>query len=174
MTTSKKCTPTPANNMRILGIDPGYDRLGLAVIQKEARIKEVLLDSMCLESNRQSSYGDRLLEVGQAVLEYIRVWKPDALAIETLYMSTNQKTAFKVAESRGVVLYCSNSMKVPVFEYTPQQVKIAITGYGKSSKDQVTDMIPRLVTLHDKRKRLDDEFDAIAVALTGAACIRSI
>ncbi len=158
--------------MRVLGIDPGYDRLGLAVVEKVARTKDTLLDSGCLESNRSSSYGDRLQEVGQAVLSYIKQWNPDALAIETLYMSTNQKTAFKVAESRGVVLYCANSMGVPVYEYTPQQVKIAITGYGKSSKDQVTDMIPRLVQLQGSRKRLDDEFDAIAVAITGAVCIR--
>jgi crossover junction endodeoxyribonuclease RuvC len=160
------------NSMRVLGIDPGYDRLGLAIIEKGLRSKEVLLDSTCLESNRESQYGDRLQEVGQAVLSYVRKWKPDALAIETLYMSTNQKTAFKVAESRGVVLYCANSMGITVYEYTPQQVKMAITGYGKSSKEQVMDMIPRLIVLGDKKRRLDDEFDAIAVALTGIVCIR--
>lgn len=160
------------NNFRVLGIDPGYDRLGLAIIEKGIRAKDTLLHSKCLETNRKSSYGSRLEEVGATLLNYIKEWDPQALAIETLYMSTNQKTAFKVAESRGVVLYCASSKQLPIYEYTPQQVKIAVTGYGKSSKDQVMDMIPRLLAIDMKRKRLDDEFDAIAVALTGIVCIR--
>ncbi len=160
------------NNLRVLGIDPGYDRLGIAIIEKGFRSKDTLLYSTCIETNRSSSYGSRLEEVGAAILRCVDEWKPHALAIETLYMSTNQKTAFKVAESRGVVVYCASSKQLPIYEYTPQQVKIAVTGYGKSSKDQVMDMIPRLLTLDMQKRRLDDEFDAIAVAITGIVCIR--
>lgn len=160
--------------MIILGVDPGYDRLGIAFIRKEKIGKETLLYSACIETTRGNTLASRLVELGSALTHHIQEWKPDVLAIETLYMSTNQKTAFAVAEARGVVLYIASLHKLAIYEYTPQAVKIATTGYGKSTKDQVTSMIPRLIEVPKKSIRMrDDEFDAIAVALTGAASIRT-
>jgi crossover junction endodeoxyribonuclease RuvC len=159
--------------MIILGIDPGYDRLGIAFLKKEKTGKETLLYSGCIETTRGTSLASRLQELGGELERAVLTWKPDVLAIETLYMSTNQKTAIAVAEARGVVLYIASVHKLLIYEYTPQAVKIATTGYGKSSKEQVTSMIPRLIAMPQKiGKMRDDEFDAIAVALTGAASIR--
>ena len=159
--------------MIILGVDPGYDRLGIAFVRKEKVGRETLLYSACIETTRGNSLASRLQELGHALEHAIKEWKPEALAIETLYMSNNQKTAFAVAEARGVVLYIASIHRLSIYEYTPQAVKIATTGYGKSTKDQVTSMIPRLITVPKKNiKMRDDEFDAIAVALTGSASIR--
>lgn len=159
--------------MIILGVDPGYDRLGIAFVRKEKVGRETLLYSACIETTRGNSLASRFQELGTALIHSIKEWKPDVLAIETLYMSTNQKTAFAVAEARGVVLYIASIHNLTIYEYTPQAVKIATTGYGKSTKEQVTSMIHRLISLPEKKGKMrDDEFDAIAVALTGSASIR--
>ena len=87
------------------------------------------------------------------------------MAIETLFFNSNQMTAMKVAEARGVALYESSKLGLEVFEYTPLQIKIAVTGYGRSDKKQMIDMICRLVTI-EKEIKHDDEYDAIASAIT--------
>lgn len=154
--------------MRILGIDPGYDRLGVAIIEKEKGGKEILLFSTCIETSRAQSFAERLLTIGDALSAILETWNPDVLAIEELYMGSNQKTAMRVAEARGTILYLAAKSGLLVRMFTPQEIKVATTGYGKSDKAQVTYMVARLVTLTPK-KRLDDEYDAIAVALTAAA-----
>lgn len=167
MTTFRRCTQTH-EGMRVLGIDPGFDRLGLAVIEGDPS-KPTLVWSTCVETKKGEAAG-RLAEVFRAVSDAVEAHKPDGAAIETLFFSTNRKTAMAVAESRGVVLAALGSKMVPVFEYSPQQVKMAVTGYGAASKEAVISMIPRLMVL-PPRKRLDDELDAIAVA---AACLPAI
>lgn len=159
--------------MIILGVDPGYDRLGVAILKKKNRRRELLLFSSCIETSRTKGIPERLVELGEALTRCIKKWKPEVLAIEALYMNTNQKTALTVAEARGVVMYIASLNNLRVYEFTPQAVKIATTGYGRSTKEQVAKMLPRLVALTDERKRRrDDEYDAIAVALTCAASIR--
>ena len=149
--------------MRILAIDPGYDRLGIAVVEGSAS-QPILLWSDCVIPPK-GAHAARLAEVSRAVTEAITTYAPDALAIETLFFSINKKTAFGVAEARGAVLAAAGLASLPVVEYSPQQVKSAVTGYGGADKRAVAHMIPRLLIL-PKKKRIDDEFDAIAIGIT--------
>ena len=153
------------NSLIILGIDPGYDRVGIAVVEKKQGTKEVLINSECLQTSSKDDFYTRLGQVGAKVAEVIEKYSPDALAIESLFITKNQKTAMRVAEARGVIAYEAVRAGIAIHEYTPLQIKIAVTGHGGSDKTQVMKMIPLLIRLSSK-KALDDEYDAIAVALT--------
>jgi crossover junction endodeoxyribonuclease RuvC len=148
--------------MRVLAIDPGYDRLGMAVLEGNAS-KPVYVWSACV-TPRKGAPSERLSEVFDAISEALAEYAPDALAIEKLFFSTNVKTALGVAEARGSVLAAAGKARVEVIEYSPQEVKLAVTGYGAADKAAVAHMIPLLITLPQK-KRLDDEIDAIALAI---------
>jgi crossover junction endodeoxyribonuclease RuvC len=158
--------------MKVLGIDPGYDRVGIAVIEKLPSSKERVLHSECLQTSVKDDFYTRLGQVGAKIAEVIGEHSPDALAIETLFITKNQKTAMRVAEARGVIIHEAIRVKIPVYEYNPLQIKIAVTGHGGSDKDQVMKMIPLLVKIPVK-KAVDDEYDAIAVALTCLASEKS-
>lgn len=153
--------------MRILGIDPGIERVGLAVLEKTGG-KETFLYSDCFKTSAKLSHPERLRLVGGEVKKIITEWNPEAFAIEKLFFETNTKTAMVVAEARGVLLYEAACAGIPVFEYTPLEIKVAVTGYGKSDKKAIMGMVPRLIQL-PPRKMIDDEVDAIAVALTCCA-----
>src|SRR3989338_9068453 len=156
--------------MRILAIDPGYERLGVAVLEKLPRQKETLLYSSCVQTSKTLPHAERLLKIASEVKKVTEEFEPNALAIETLFFATNHKTVMPVAEARGAVLVEAARAGLTVFEYTPLQIKIAVTGYGRSEKHQVTEMVKKLIMLpHGKRP--DDEYDAIAVGLT---CIASV
>lgn len=159
--------------MRILGIDPGYDRVGIAVIEKLPKQKEVLLYSECLQTSSKDDFYTRLGQVGVKIAETIEKYSPDSLAIETLFITKNQKTAMRVSEARGVIMYEAIRKNITVFEYNPLQIKIAVTGHGGSDKAQVMKMIPLLVKMNPKKTQ-DDEYDAVAVALTCLAHERII
>lgn len=152
--------------MRVLGIDPGYDRLGIAVVEGDPS-RPVLVWSDCILPH-PGSPEKRLAEVAQAVSSAISTYHPDALGIETLFFSKNAKTALGVAEARGAILASAGLASLPVIECSPQQVKLSVTGYGNADKAAVANMIPRLLTLPEK-KRLDDELDAIAVGIAALA-----
>ncbi len=156
--------------MRVLGIDPGYERLGIAVIEKREN-KDFLVYSECFQTSAKLNFNERLLLLGERVAEIIEKYKPTAMAIETLMFNTNQKTAINVAEARGVVLYEAAKNNLTIFEYNPLQIKIAVTGYGRSDKNQVTDMVKRLISI-EKKEMKDDEYDAIACAITCFASYR--
>jgi crossover junction endodeoxyribonuclease RuvC len=158
--------------MRIIGIDPGYERLGIAVIEGE-RTKETLLHSECFKTSASLPFAERLLLLGTHFEKIITQYSPELLSIENLFISNNQKTAMRVAETRGALLYIAQRNNIPIVEFTPLQVKDAIVGYGKSSKDQVAHMVERLIKV-PKGKRIDDEYDAIALALTASACHRGL
>ncbi len=158
--------------MKILGIDPGYDRVGIAIVEKNPSTKEVLLYSECFQTSSKDDFYTRLGQVGAKIAEIVTTFTPDALAIETLFITKNQKTAMRVAEARGVIMHEALRNKIPVFEYNPLQIKIAVTGHGGSDKTHVMKMIPLLVKIPTK-KALDDEYDAIAVALTCLASERA-
>src|SRR3989339_137290 len=151
--------------MRIISIDPGYERLGIAVLEKERGQKETLLFSECFKTSAKLPHNGRLALIGDRIKEIIKKYKPEALATEKLFFSGNQKTAMLVAEARGVILYSGSSLGLEVFEYTPNEVKIAITGYGRSEKRQMIDMVKKLIVVNSKTNS-DDEFDAIAIGLT--------
>ena len=154
--------------MRVLSADPGFDRLGIAVIDGP-RGSEAFVFSDCLSSDKTAEFSERLRDLGEQFVSLIALYKPDTFAIEKLAFNSNQKTAMGVAAVRGVLLYEAQKHGLSIFEYTPQAIKTATTGYGKSDKKQVAEMVERLIALPTK-KRLDDEYDAIAVALT---CIAS-
>ncbi len=158
-----------SKTIKILGIDPGYDRVGIAVVEKNPSSKEVLLYSECFQTSAKDDFYTRLKQVGSKIAEVVEEYSPTALAIETLFITKNQKTAMRVAEARGVIIHEALREDIPVYEYNPLQIKIAVTGYGASDKAQVMKMIPLLVKMPTKDTH-DDEYDAIAVALT---CIAS-
>lgn len=159
---------TPTRPERVLAADPGYGRLGVAVLAREGGRERVLFSS-CIETDKDLSLPERLSILSHEVAALIEAHAPDALAVEKLFFNQNVSTALGVAEVRGMLATLAAQHQVPVFEYSPQEVKLAVTGYGKSDKHAVMSMIPRLVSL-ESRKRLDDELDAIAV---GIACLAS-
>jgi crossover junction endodeoxyribonuclease RuvC len=114
---------------------------------------------------------ERLAAVTEAVADAIRTYAPDAVALETLYFSTNKKTALAVAEARGAVLSAAGGAGLSVLEFSPGTVKLAVTGYGNADKKAIALMVPKLLTLPPK-KRLDDELDAIAIAIAGLSTHR--
>lgn len=154
--------------MKILAVDPGYDRLGIAVIEKVAKQKETLLYSDCFTTNPKDTFYKRLHEVSLEIEKIIEEHQPDAFAMETLFFTKNQKTALHVAETRGALLDQALRHNLTIYEYSPVAVKIAVTGYGKSDKKQVTSMIEKLIKIN-KPIKYDDEYDAIAVGITCAA-----
>ena len=153
--------------MRTLGIDPGYGRAGVAVVER-TREKERLLYSSCIETDARDSIPLRLRHIGEEIERLIKAWSPDILAIEKLYFSKNQKTALGVSEARGVILYCAGKFDVPVLEFTPLQVKATVTGYGRADKRQMARMVATLLAL-PQPPRSDDECDAIGLSLTALA-----
>jgi crossover junction endodeoxyribonuclease RuvC len=161
-----KSTPTPRSSVtrRILACDPGYERLGVAVVEKKAG-KDTLVYSDCVRTSASLPFHARLKILGEAVEALIEEHKPDTVALEEVYFEKNAKTAMQVAEVRGMLSYIAAKAGLEVCQYTPLEVKVAITGYGKSDKRAVAHMVERLVVL-PKRKRLDDELDAIAIGLT--------
>ncbi|MSR70602.1 crossover junction endodeoxyribonuclease RuvC [Candidatus Kaiserbacteria bacterium] len=157
--------------MRVLAFDPGYERLGAAVLEKENGKKEILLHSECIRTSAKLDFSKRLMELGAAAEALIKKWKPDAVALEEVFFEKNAKTAMQVAEVRGALAYIAASKGLVVHHYTPGEVKIAVTGYGRASKADILLMVPKLLAL-PPRVRLDDEVDAIAVGITCLASVR--
>ena len=157
---------------KILGIDPGYERLGIAVLEKnKGDKKEKVLFSECFKTSAKLDFNERLFLIGEEVKNVIKKYNPEILSIETLFLTTNQKTVMHVAEARGVVVYEAAKAGLKIFEASPPQIKIATTGYGKANKEQIIKMVKILVEI-EKNKTSDDELDAIAIALTAFACMR--
>ncbi|MBI2618408.1 crossover junction endodeoxyribonuclease RuvC [Candidatus Kaiserbacteria bacterium] len=156
---------------RVLAIDPGYERVGIAVVEKSKAGEESLVYSECFETDAKEVFETRLLRIGGEIERVIATYAPLALAIEQLYFNSNQKTAMRVAEARGAIIYVCTKHNLRLFEYTPLQIKSAVSGYGKSTKAQVARMLPRLIDM-PKQKRRDDEYDAIAIGLTCLASER--
>lgn len=157
--------------MIILGIDPGYERIGIALIEKNKGEKERLIFSECFKTSKELKFEDRLLLIGQKINEIIKEYDPKILAIETLFLNTNQKTVMHVSEARGVIIYEAIKNKLNLFEATPPQIKIATTGYGRADKKDVLKMVRLLIQI-DESKKSDDELDAIAIALTAYAHLK--
>lgn len=150
--------------MRVLGIDPGFDRLGMAVLEGDPS-RPTLVWSECFLPEKGEPQA-RLAAVYKETSQILQEYAPDMLALETLFFSTNKKTALQVAEARGAILAAAGVASIPVHEFSPGTVKLAVTGHGSADKAAIARMIPHLVTLPPK-KRLDDELDAIAVAIAG-------
>lgn len=156
------------DSLIILGIDPGYGRLGVAVIKKTNKTKEYLIFSDCIETETSDDIYSRFKDIGQQISMLLDKYKPAEVALESLFIVKNQKTAMRVAEVRGIIIYEIVKRGLPVYEYTPLQIKSAVTGDGASDKIRIIKMIHLLVEVR-KKITLDDEYDAIAVALTHSA-----
>lgn len=155
--------------MTILGIDPGTAATGYGVIEKR---KDGLsyIDYGCIKTKIELTTAERLKETHNQLIKLIRKHKPDIIAVEDIFFFKNLKTAVKVSQARGVALLAAAKAKVLVTEYTPLQVKLAITSYGRAEKKQVQEMVKRLLNL-EEIPRPDDAADALAVAI---CCAHSI
>lgn len=150
--------------MRVLAVDPGYDRVGLAVMEYE-KGKEKLLYSTCVLTDKQAELNVRLQVIGVIITKTIKEHEVNTLGIETLFFNKNVKTAMGVAQARGVIIYTAMQENCVVHEFSPQAIKIATTGYGNSDKVAITAMVKQLVP-DVPLDALDDEYDAIAVGIT--------
>lgn len=162
--------------MRVIAFDPGYERLGVAVIERQSLPtgrQEILLYSHCVRTQKGLPFEQRLRELGSQAEALIDTWQPAAMALEEVFFSKSTSTAMQVAEVRGMLAYIAGSKRLPVHHFTPNQVKVAVTGSGRADKRAVARMVPKLIALVDK-KRLDDELDAIAVGLTCLASVRLV
>lgn len=150
--------------MRVLAIDPGYERCGVAVLAANGNAPE-LVYSACIETPAEQPFPERLGAIGTAIEQLIAAHTPDRVALETLFFSNNQKTAMHVAEVRGMLVFLAHRHRLPVFEYTPGEIKVAVTSNGAADKKQMMFMLPKLINGIAPDAR-DDEYDAVAVGLT--------
>lgn len=157
--------------MRILGIDPGYATIGFGLVETQrAQVHMVTYGAITTPAGLPLS--KRLFQIGTDMEELIRRLKPDEIAVEELFFNTNITTGIAVAHGRGVLLYAAEKSGVPLHEYTPSQVKLAVTGYGKAEKRQMMEMTKRLLNLKAV-PRPDDAADALALAICHARSFTS-
>lgn len=152
--------------MRILGIDPGYATTGFGLIVSD-RGQQTLLQYGTITTPKDLPFPDRLGVLYDDMQRLLEVTSPDAVAVEELFWGHNITTGIGVSHGRGVILLAIAKAGVPLFEYTPMQVKQAVVGYGKAEKRQVMDMTRRILRM-EKVARPDDAADAIAIALCHA------
>lgn len=147
----------------ILGIDPGYDRVGVGIIKRENN-KDEYIYSDCIVTDKSKDYSDRLQEIYISLNDIIKHYNPSIAVIEDLFFTTNQKTVIKVAQARGVIMLACIQNKLITQELTPLQIKMSLVGNGRAEKSQV-EMMVRQILKFKLDKRLDDELDALAGAL---------
>ena len=157
--------------MKVLAIDPGYGRIGFAVIEKREP-QNKLIFSECFETNKDTEFEKRLSLIGERLRDIVQIYKPDCAAIEKLFFSKNKKTALYTAEVRGMCVYIAKKQSMEITEYTPNQIKNAVTGNSNATKKDIIRMVPRLIPTGGKKKH-DDEYDAIAIGITHLASSRS-
>lgn len=150
----------------ILGIDPGYAIVGWGCVRYESGSYR-LVDYGTVTTPADMDFSDRLYKLHKELTEKLCQFNPEILAVEKLYFKNNQKTAIDVAQARGVIVLAARQYGIPVYEYTPLQVKSAVTGFGKAEKQQVMEMTRRLLSLRELPQP-DDAADALAVAICHA------
>lgn len=157
---------------RILGIDPGFATIGFGLIAAE-RASVQMLRYGAITTPAGMEFSQRLKLIYDDMTELLKVLKPDAVSVEELFFNTNITTGIQVAHGRGVILLACTKCGVPIFEYTPLQVKQAVAGYGRAEKRQVMDMTKRLLHL-EKTPRPDDAADGLALAICHARSSTSL
>lgn len=155
--------------MKVFAIDPGYGRIGFAIVEKKEG-KTNLLFSECFETKKEEAFEDRLAQIGDRMRNIMQAQQPDCAAIERLFFSKNKKTALQTAEVRGVCVYTVKEHGLAITEYTPNQIKNAITGNSNATKKDIIRMVPQLIALSEK-KRHDDEYDAIAIGIAHTVAV---
>lgn len=157
--------------MTILGIDPGFAIVGFSILETEAG-ESRLKRCGAITTQAGVPMPRRLLQISEDMEMLIRQFQPEAMAVEELFFNTNVTTAIGVAQARGVIVLMGEKLGVPIYEYTPAQVKMAVCGYGRAEKRQVMEMTKRLLHLSDLPKP-DDAADAVAIALCHARSMTS-
>jgi len=150
--------------MKVLGIDPGTGRVGWGIVTHERGV-DSLVECGCFETKVNSQLPERLLKIHTFLQKLIKEHQPDILTVESLFFATNAKTAFDVGAAKGVILLAGEESNLPIFQYTPLQVKSSLTGYGKAEKNQIQFMVTKILHLKETPKP-DDAADAVAIALT--------
>lgn len=158
--------------MLILGIDPGLASVGFGIVsEKNGTIKPQQYGEITTPAGAR--FALRMMQIHSDVSELIKMFKPDAMAVEELFMNTNRKTVINVAQARAAVILAGEEYGVPMFEYTPLQIKNAVAGYGRAPKKQVMEMVRRLLEL-EKIPKPDHAADALAVAICHARTANSL
>ena len=152
--------------MILIGIDPGYAIVGYGVVKYENN-RFVPLEYDAITTPAEMPFAERLEKIYRDLTQVLRRHRPEAMSVEKLFFTTNQKTGIDVAQARGVILLAAVHEKIPVYEYTPLQVKSSVVGYGKAVKKQVMEMTRILLGL-DQIPKPDDVADALALAITHA------
>ena len=158
--------------MRILGIDPGVAIVGFGVVDSEGGTQR-MVQYGAINTPANTPLAARLVQIEQDLMELLQHFKPDEVAIEELFFSKNITTGIAVAHARGVILATVEKAGIPLYEYTPMQVKQAVVGYGLAEKNQVMDMTKRLLKLRSVPKP-DDAADALAIAICHARSATSL
>lgn len=149
--------------MRIIGIDPGYAIVGFGIVEYEGG-KYNVLDYGAITTDKDTPFPKRLCEIYDDYCHILDNWKPDALSIERLYFTNNQKTGIDVAQARGIIIMATAQRNIEINEYTPLQVKQAVVGYGQAVKKQVQEMTRKILKLSSVPKP-DDTADALAMTI---------
>ena len=152
--------------MRVLGIDPGFAITGYSIIDYVGN-KFNLVESGAILTEAHTSFPLRLEKIYSDLDNIIETYKPDAMSIEELFFNNNAKTAINVAQARGVILMTARMRKLDIFEYTPLQIKQAVTGYGRADKMQVQRMV-KMILNEEKLPKLDDITDSMAIGICHA------
>lgn len=159
----REITEKDIDIMRIIGIDPGYAIMGVGIVDyKGSRFTPVYYDSILTEAHTPNE--DRLMKLYDELSGIIAEYRPDAASVEELFYNTNATTAIMVGEARGMALLACAKAGIPISEYTPLQIKSALTGYGRADKKQVQTMVKMILGLSEVPKP-DDTADALAAAI---------
>jgi crossover junction endodeoxyribonuclease RuvC len=156
--------------MRIIGIDPGTGILGFGIIDVE-KDKSRLIDAGVIRTSAKQDDAARLQTIFDELTEIINEFKPTAMSVEKLFFAQNVTTAMTVAQARGVVLLAGRQAELAIYEYTPLQIKQALTGYGRAEKKQIQEMVRIILQLPEIPKP-DDCADALAAAITHSMTMR--
>jgi crossover junction endodeoxyribonuclease RuvC len=156
--------------MIILGIDPGSAIIGYAIINKSDKKILSVVDFGCIMTDKFMSSGEKLKKNYKEILKLIEKYRPDLVSIESLYFFKNLKTIIPVSQTKGVILLACAQKNIPITEFTPLQVKMAVCGYGRAEKKQVQEMMKKILDLDNfdfkqKNRKKDDAFDALGVAV---------
>ena len=158
--------------MRIIGIDPGIATVGFGVVDSDKN-KQTFVSCGVITTPAKTPLSSRLDQIYSDLDELYDTFKPDAVSIEELFFNTNIPTGIAVAHGRGVILLATYRHGIPIYEYTPLQVKQAVVGYGRAEKRQVIDMVKRILNMKAAPKP-DDAADAVALALCHARSATSL
>ncbi len=157
-------------SLRILGIDPGFDRMGFGVVDHVGS-KMLCMGHGCIQTSPKDEFALRLQQLRDGLRQIISEHKPSCVAIEQLFFQTNAKTAIKVGMARGVIVLAAADAGLPIVDVTPAQVKLGLTGWGGSDKKQIQQMVQRVLSLQEIPKP-DDAADALAMAIVGGSLFK--